>query len=58
MVRYWCRRCGIVRDLDEGSAPFCRHGDAGLPAARMVPIPRYHPCADDGQLYADHREAA
>jgi hypothetical protein len=39
--RFWRERCGMVRDSDV--APFCRHGDPMLVAARMVPIRPYHP---------------
>lgn len=34
MVRYWCRACGIVRDLGNGPRPFCRHGQSG--ASRLA----------------------
>lgn len=43
-ARFYCPKCGIVRDSD--GAPWCRHNDIALPAARMVPIFKGHPLYD------------
>jgi hypothetical protein len=60
VIRYWCRRCGIVRDLPDGPRPFCRHGyPLRLAAARMEPIPGWHPCASESEgAYAECQQGA
>ena len=45
-MRWYCRRCGMVRDYPE-PAPWCRHGDPSTVAQRMEPIPSAHPLATD-----------
>lgn len=44
-VRWWCGRCGTVRETPAPIAPWCRHGDITLAASRMEPIPAGHPFA-------------
>lgn len=52
-VRWYCPRCGIVRDedvekhrsVDGVPPPFCRHNTLDLPAESMVPIKAGHPYA-------------
>ena len=41
MNRWLCKTCGCVVAMPE--QPWCRHGDISLIAARMVPLPSWHP---------------
>jgi hypothetical protein len=43
---FYCQTCGLVREAED--APWCRHTDLRLPAARMVDLPNSHP------LYGAH----
>lgn len=48
LIRWYCPRCGIVRDLPADTAslaPYCRHNALDLPAARMNLISASHPYA-------------
>lgn len=49
--RWYCRRCGIVRDTDGAVAPWCRHHALDLPASRMVPIKASHPLTSGSLLW-------
>lgn len=51
MTRWYCRFCGIVRDITVSDpakemTPFCRHNDPTLPAGRMQRIKPGHPYAE------------
>ncbi len=43
--RWYCRYCGVVRDVPGDSPPTCHHNAAELPSRRMVPIGTAHPLA-------------
>lgn len=49
VARWYCSRCGIVRDTCEKDCepvpPWCRHNAPETEAARMVTIPDWHPLA-------------
>ena len=45
MSLFYCEKCGIVWAADD--APVCRHYAVDLPAAEMVPLPDWHPFADE-----------
>lgn len=48
LVKVWCDRCGIVREVPSIPVPWwCRHGDpiGPVPAREMQPLPSWHPLA-------------